>query len=340
MRGGGGHAPEPGTDASAAGARDVVVDLIARPPSNLAELERLVGRLEVDMAGPEGRGAGVFRPESPFDPVGEGGRPRRGHLHDGIVRAFLLFDYDPYHGHPRTLDGLRPNEVMVSVDLDRGEVLRYLEQAFGAPRSIEREGGVTLEAGAWYYLERWERPSALSWHARRPDWAVPPVSAQAAEAFVTALVAALGDGAEAASSPPGLEPLAVAAGARVTWSASQVSVTARPGLPLPVVASALGWIGAVAWSPDVHMASWQAGPPDPTRGHPTRTALGRWQVEVWLDGSPRDAPQLGFAGPSALYDVWGRPVPVRGIRGEAGEPLGHEADRLDHRAELRLHLGR
>jgi len=325
LRGDAGAArPAPGTDTSVRAARDVVAGLIAGPPSNLADVERLVGRLDVDMAGPEAEGAGVFRPESPFDHAVDGARPRRGRLRDGIVRAFVSFDYDAYHRHPRTLEGLRPNEVMVSVDLDRVEVLGQLEAAFGPTRSIERDGGQTLEGGSWYYLERWDRPAALSWRLRRPDWAVPPVAPEDAEAFVGALVAALGDPVVVPTAPTELARLAAAAGSTLSWSANRVSVSARPGLPLPIVARAFAWTAAVSWSPDVHMVTWEAGPPDPRGGHPTDTRIGPWTVEVALDGSPRDAPKLGFAGPSPLYDVWNHPVPVRSITATraAGEAEG------------------
>jgi hypothetical protein len=64
-------------------ARAAVTRLIEAPPADLAALERLTGPLGVDLDGPEGRGEGVFRPESPF---AREGRPM-GRLQPGIVRA-------------------------------------------------------------------------------------------------------------------------------------------------------------------------------------------------------------------------------------------------------------
>lgn len=96
---------------AARSARGIVGGLITRPPASLAELERLVGRLDVDMAGPEGHGGGVFRPYSPFDPAGEANRVRRGDLRPGIEQAFVAFDYDLGWPVEASLD-LAPREAL------------------------------------------------------------------------------------------------------------------------------------------------------------------------------------------------------------------------------------
>ena len=291
-------------------ARGVVRGLVARPPASLADVERLVGRLDVDMAGPEGRGAGVFRPTSPFDPAGERERSRRGDLRPGIDHAFVAFDYDMYHGHPRTADQLRPNQVSLSLDLDRGVILGILEQAFGPPRSIDRDGRDVAEVGRWYYLEPRERPSMLAWHRSRPDWAVPPMATGGAEAFLAALVAEMAGPGSAATIAAGLAPLSAGAGVAVDGSGDRLGISARPGLPLPAVVAALGWREPVAWSTDVHQSTWTVGPRDPAFGGPARTRIGRWLVEASLDRAPREAPALSRSGPSAVYDLRTHPGPV------------------------------
>jgi hypothetical protein len=284
-------------------AHAILDGLASRPPGNLRELERLVGRLDVDMAGPEGRGGGVFRPESPFAPGGVTGGSRLGDLRPGLVRMFASFDHDPHHGHPRTTEGLRPNQVSVSLDLDRRGVRRALEGAFGPPRSIQREGKPVEEFGRWYYLEPWDRPTSIAWHRERPDWAVPPVPPSSSEAFIAALVRALAGGADADRVAVQLAPLAASAGATITGSGGRVTITARPGLALPAVAAAFGWQEPVAWSTDVHMVRWMVGPKDPGHGGPAPTKIGGWLVEAWLDRAPRDAPTTTARGPSLVYDV-------------------------------------
>jgi hypothetical protein len=308
-------------------ARRIVADLVAQAPRDLAELERVVGRLDVEMDGPEGRGGGVFRPESPFAPGGMTGGRRRGRLRPGLVRVFVAFDWDPYHGHPRTPAGLRPNHLSVSVDLGRDEVRRALERALGPARAIHRDGGEVLEYGEWYYLERWERPSSLAWQRRRPDWAVPPVAAGDADAFLAALVEALVRESDPDAVAALVATLAPPAGAAVSVFDGRLTVSARPGFTVPAMAEALDWPDPVAWSTDVHMSSWRVGQRDGGHGGPGRTRIGPWLVEAYLAGLPSDAPRLDTRGPSFVYDMRGHPGPVATIiaaprEGRAGVPGG------------------
>lgn len=301
-------------------ARAIVAELVARPPSNLRELERLVGRLDVDMAGPEGHGGGVFRPDSPFErPQAPAGDPQRGRLRRGIVRVFAAFDFDMYHGHPRTADQLRPNQLSLTIELDRAEVLRIAERALGSARVIDRDGREVLELGAWCYLEPTERPATLAWHRDRPDWALPPVAAGSPAAFLAALVAVLAEPSPPAARLAELAALGAAAGAAVEASERGLGVSARPGLPLPEVAAALGWDEPVAWSTNVHMSHWTVGPRDPATGGPARPRIGRWRIEAWLGGWPREAPRLVAGGASPVYDLRDHPGPVVGLLATADE---------------------
>ena len=303
-------------------ARAVVAGLVARPPATFRDLERLIGRLDIDMAGQEGRGSGVFRPKSPFAPGGMTGDVRLGKLRPGVVRTYVGFQFDPYHGMPRSTDQLRPNRVSVSVDLDRDQVRGILEQRFGVPRSVEQDGKETEEFGRWYYLGPWPRPATLDWQERQPDWALPAVAAGAAETFLAALVEGLGAGADAGAIAATLGRLAVAAGATIYGSGGRLQVSARPGLPLTAVAAAFGWEMPVAWSTDVHMSSWVVGPLDAARGGPARTRSGGWVVEVRLARQPADAPVLDTRGPSYLYDMRERADPVATLLATAADPDG------------------
>jgi hypothetical protein len=303
-------------------ARAVVAGLVDRPPATLRDLERLIGRLDVDLAGPEGRGGGVFRPASPFAPGGITGPVRLGRLRPGVVRTFVGFNSDPYHGQPRNAEQLRPNHVSVSVDLDRDQVRGALEQRFGAPRPIDRDGKEVEEFGRWYYLSPWQRPTSLEWLERRPDWALPSVAEGAAESFLAALVEGLGGAADSGAIATTLAPLAAAAGARIDGSGGQIQVSARPGLPLDGVAGAFGWDAPVAWSPDVHMSTWAVGPLNGARGGPARTRVGGWAVEAWLARGPGDAPVLDTRGPSYLYDMRERADPVATLLATAADQDG------------------
>ena len=167
-------------------AQAVVAGLVARPPATFRDLERLIGRLDIDMTGAEGRGGGVFRPASPFAPGGTTGNVRLGRLRPGVVRTYVGFQFDPHHGMPRNTEQLRPNHVSVSVDLDRDRVRGILLQRFGTPRSVKRDGKETEEFGSWYYLGPWPRPVTLEWQERQPDWALPSVAAGAAETSLAA----------------------------------------------------------------------------------------------------------------------------------------------------------
>ena len=303
-------------------ARAVVAGLVERPPATLRELERLIGRLDIDMAGPEGRGSGVFRPASPFAPGGMTGDVRLGKLRPGVVRTYVGFQFDPYHGQSRNAEQLRPNHVSVSVDLDRDEVRRTLERRFGAPRLVSQDGHAAEEFGRWYYLSPWQRPATLEWQERQPDWALPIVAAGAAETFLAGLVEGLTGTAEPAAIAAALTSLGAAAGASIHGSASRLQVSARPGLPLTAVAAALGWAAPVSWSPDVHMSTWVVGPLDAVRGGPAQTVIGGWTVRAWLAGGPRDAPVLDSRGPSYLYDLRERSDPVATLLATAGDPSG------------------
>ena len=271
------------------------------------------------MAGPEGRGSGVFRPASPFAPGGMTGDVRLGKLRPGVVRTYVGFQFDPYHGQPRNAAQLRPDRVSVSVDLDRDEVRRTLEQRFGAPRPVNQDGHAAEEFGRWYYLSPWQRPTTLEWQERQPDWALPVVAAGAAEAFLAALVDGLTGAAEPGVIAATLTLLGAAAGAGIHGSASRLQVSARPGLPLTAVAAAFGWEAPVSWSPDVHMSTWVVGPLDAVRGSPAQTVIGGWTVRAWLAGGPRDAPVLDSRGPSYLYDLREREDPVATLLATTGD---------------------
>jgi hypothetical protein len=303
-------------------ARAVVAGLTERPPATLRDLERLIGRLDVDMTGPEGQGGGVFRPESPFAPGGMTGNARLGRLRPGVVRTFVGFHHDPYHGQPRTADGLRPSRLSVSVDLDRDEVRKVLQVLFRAPRSIEQDGKTVDEYGRWFYLRSWQRPATLEWHERQPDWALAPVTPGAPEAFLAALVEGLGGTADPETIAARLAPLATPAGATIAASTGRLHVAARPGLPLAAVGAAFGWDAPVSWSPDVHMSTWVVGPLDPARGGPGKTLLGGWTVEAWLARGPRDAPILDTRGPSYLYELRERDDPVATLLATPADPTG------------------
>jgi hypothetical protein len=295
---------------SARAARAAVTGLIASPPGDLAAVERLTGPLDVDMEGPEGHGAGVFRPESPFAPGGATGGIRLGRLRPGISRVAVVFAWDPYHGQPRDPRLLRPESMSLSVELDRLEVLRRLEQAFGAGRAIDDDGRTVLEFGRWYYLSPWHRPASLAWHERRPDWAVPVPRADAVEALLASLGTALREASDAAAIAAALAASCEGTGATISGSDGLLIVTARPGLPITGVARVLGMQRPVAWSTDVHMTRWTVTEDTAGQGTARGTRVGSWAIEMRLERAPRGAPVLDRGGPSSTYDLRGREDPI------------------------------
>ena len=302
----------PGSDADRAerSARGILASFVAGPPGDLASLEKLVGRLDIDMGGPEVRGVGVFRPTSPVGPGGPGDKTPIGRLKPGIVRLFAGFDYDPYHSLPKTPDGLRPNQLSLSLDLDRDLARQVLVAAHGTPRTFERQANSVEEFGAWIYLDPWSRPTTIGWYRRQPDWALPAIAAGAPETFLAALAGSLSRRATAGEVATDVAGLAASAGATVIGSGHRLQVTARPGLPLPGVSAAFAWSEPVAWSTDVHLSMWSVGPRDPVTGGLTTSRIGTWRVEAWLAGAPGDAPVTDARGPSYVYDVSDHPGPV------------------------------
>jgi hypothetical protein len=291
-------------------ARGVLAGLLAGPPADLAALERLVGRLDIDMTGPEGRGVGVFRPTSPLGPGGPGDQAPIGELKPGVTRLFAGFDFDPYHSLPKAASALRPNQLSLGLDLDRTEVREALVATHGEPRTFDRQGNAVEEFGEWLYLDPWSRPTTVGWYRRRPDWALPAIDEGAPGAFLAGLAIALDRRTSAGDAARDVMALAAAAGATVNGTGDRLQVTARPGLPLTAVAAALGWSEPVAWSTDVHLSMWRVGQRDPATGGPARTRIGGWALEAWLTGWPRDAPATDTRGPSSVYDLRDHPGPV------------------------------
>ncbi|HSK02274.1 MAG TPA: hypothetical protein VK932_13575 [Kofleriaceae bacterium] len=276
--------------------------LLDRPPSCLSELERHVGRLDVDFAGGEGFGH-LVRPDRRTP-------PSRAGLRAGVTHLEASFYFDMYHERPE-----RPREMQLrslALDLDTGHatLARMLERRFGRGRTVARGDVVHAEHGAWFYLSANPDASArLQWEHVRPEWALPPVAPSSREEILATVVDRVVYETTEGPLAAAIEPLAAAAGAAVTRLISGgLAIDFRPGLPLAMVVAAFRWEEPIAWSGDVHRSSWAVAPRSAVQSRPWLPILGCWQIEAQLDGWPRgpgraQLPELDVFGPSPSYDL-------------------------------------
>jgi hypothetical protein len=259
--------------------------IIQYPPTSVSTLESWVGPLAIDFAGDEGRGHVVRG---------------RGSVRDEITRLVATFRFDMYHEDARRPRDMTLSELELALDVGHATVAQLLERRHGAGREVAG----THEYGRWFYLKLAHDGSAhLRYTVERPEWAKSPVRLDARDQLLTTLHASLAVEQTLEAINAAIEPLAADAGVEIrTWNRGQLDLSFRAGVPLPLFLQVFGWDRAACSSGDVHMTSWQVYPLRPPAEH-RAPHIGPWYVDARLDDRPRESPMLGYAGPSAQYDV-------------------------------------
>jgi hypothetical protein len=265
------------------------------PPQDLKQLEHWFGSLDVDFAGTEGMGS-VFR-RIP-------GLPVRGYLRPEVKQLQAQFLWDFHHQHPQVPRNMSLKNFYAVIDSDFGRGQAIFEQKYGAGRMFDTEHKRLTEYGQWFYLHAQPNQDlTVEWHRTRPEFAIPAAPAGSREQLMNVLMDCLVVGKSVDAIVAAIRPLAPMANAAVGGDLSRLDLSFRPGLPIELVATTFGWNHPVAWSGDVHMSRWHL-----TQRYDDRQAkIGVFCVDVVLDGWPRghssQAPRLGKAGASALYDA-------------------------------------
>lgn len=262
-------------------------------PVELSRLEYFLGTLDIDWTGGEASGW-IYRPSL--------GWPPRGQLRAEVKRIAVTLVTDMYRGDPRRATA-RVRSFDVDLDVGHATVARALAARFDSPRPVRRDDREYLEYGT-YYLACAENASALlSWYRARPEWAIPPRSAEALTYLLEVLLDRLICDDQSRAIFAALEPLVASAGCELRG----VALDFKPPIALASVVGALRLDAPTASAHDVHQTSWYVETVGPD-GRIAGARIGVWELEIVLEGYPRgpegrQLPERGRAGPSPRLDL-------------------------------------
>jgi hypothetical protein len=153
----------------------VVAALIAAKPSELGQLEAIVGSLHRDTK--------VWaQAVGPLD---------RKDLSPAVLHARVVLDIDVFHLDPQKTE----HPQLASYELDfpsgRDESLRLLQAAFGPPIALTRDGRRAMRYGPSFFAlgAAGSDQLTLFWYAREPEFAIPHRTARETERLVADVAA-------------------------------------------------------------------------------------------------------------------------------------------------------
>jgi hypothetical protein len=286
---------------------DWVEAMVQHPPSCVSELEQIVGRLDVDLAGHEGR-HGLMRP-SPWNPG------LRVDLRAGISQLLASFYVDEHGGEVRRPRDLKLRSFSLDLDESHAALARRLAQRFGPGRAFVDQGRIHTEYGAFFSLCAGQSGAAhLAWERVRSEAALPPEARTLHQDLLATFVDRLVCEAAVPPIAAALEPLAAAVGVEVhapdlyaSSAARGLGISFRCSLPVATLVTAFRWEEPVASLGD-HSTSSAVGPLAAALAPPWIPVLGRWLIDVRIFGWPRGPegaalPLIDRGSLAAVYDL-------------------------------------
>lgn len=203
-----------------------------------------------------------------------------------VTRLAFAYGWDLHHQEPaKTVDELRKKPLTrfgVTMTSGGNELQRALGDRFGEPRVTPTH---RIFGETWMVATRGPEIT-VSWYAKLPDGALPPIDPVVREKALGDLARAIASASEIGGIEQAVKALPSGCGARLGKAyGTSVSIEIAPPMAAPDLARIFGWKEVFAETRDMHGSTFylflQA---ENAVAHPR---IGRWATRVFLKGWPK-----------------------------------------------------